>query len=392
MAFLERVQGKLFYLVVMLFWFAQYIYGPFLSPYLAAAGVSAALIGTIAGAYGFTQMLLRVPLSLGDSLTGNHRLFMGGGLLAIVLACLLPFLSDSPQIFLLSRAAAGVASATWVSYAAFALEGEGNANQRMGRLITANSAGVFLSMLTGTLLYKGSNIRLLFGIGALAAAIGFGLFLLGSSGGTRPAAVQKSFSGAGFVQTLRSKNLWLCSLLMALAQFILFATNGSFVGVFAQESLKASGSQIGLLSLVSQALGVATSFILGKTATRRLPERELLTGCFLLLALYCVCIAFVGSASLLIALQALAGISMTATNVLLMANAGRELDGGQKALAMGVFQSVYGLGMTFGPVAAGAVHGLVGSYPSTFLLVGAVGILAAIWAFFAYKNPRVQAF
>ena len=37
---------------ITLFWFAQYVYIPFQTPYLTAIGISAGLIGTVVGAYG----------------------------------------------------------------------------------------------------------------------------------------------------------------------------------------------------------------------------------------------------------------------------------------------------------------------------------------------------
>ena len=50
--------------VTALFWFAQYVYVPFLTPYLLSLSITATVTGVIVGAYGVTQMLLRIPLGL----------------------------------------------------------------------------------------------------------------------------------------------------------------------------------------------------------------------------------------------------------------------------------------------------------------------------------------
>ena len=47
--------------VVVLFWFAQYVYIPYQTPFLTGKGVAAWMIGTVVGAYGVTQMIFRLP-------------------------------------------------------------------------------------------------------------------------------------------------------------------------------------------------------------------------------------------------------------------------------------------------------------------------------------------
>lgn len=387
--------GSLFFVVVTLFWFAQYAYIPFLSAHLAALGMAASVIGVIVGAYGFTQLVCRIPLSIADNLTGNHRLFMAGGLVAIVVACLLPYLSASAPVYLLSRAIAGIASSSWVSFTAAALEGAGKAaTQRMGKVILANNLGMLLAQVFGTLLYQFFGIMPLFLVCILAAAAGLVLLLripadafkraqhtAPPPGGSPLRTSLKSFAAA-----VRSRHLWLCALLMALTQFVVTSTNGSFTGVFAQ-ALGAKGLQLGLISIVFLVMGLVVSFLLGKSRTATLPQRAILVASYAGLALYCWLTALCQTPGPLVAVQLLGGGCRTAQNVILMASAGRELADSQKAFAMGIFQSVYSLGMTFGPMLSGAVFDLNGSFSLTFFVVGLAGIVAAIWALLAYKNP-----
>ena len=57
-------QHILFYIIVTLFWFAQYVYIPFQSTYLISIGTISSMVGIIIGAYGITQMLLRLPVGI----------------------------------------------------------------------------------------------------------------------------------------------------------------------------------------------------------------------------------------------------------------------------------------------------------------------------------------
>ena len=62
----ERRNRGVLLAIVVLFWFAQYVYVPFQTPYLTSLQVSAAFIGVIVGAYGVTQMTMRLPVGDGN--------------------------------------------------------------------------------------------------------------------------------------------------------------------------------------------------------------------------------------------------------------------------------------------------------------------------------------
>ncbi len=47
--------------ITVFFWFAQYVYIPFLTPYLFTLSMTATMVGLIVGAYGVTQLVLRSP-------------------------------------------------------------------------------------------------------------------------------------------------------------------------------------------------------------------------------------------------------------------------------------------------------------------------------------------
>lgn len=57
-------QKNLLLIIVALFWFAQYVYVPFQTPYLSTMQVSSSMIGIIIGIYGFSQMVLRMPIGI----------------------------------------------------------------------------------------------------------------------------------------------------------------------------------------------------------------------------------------------------------------------------------------------------------------------------------------
>jgi len=69
--------GKItiYYLMVFFYWMSLYFYPPQLSVYSGLLGASSSMTGIILGSYGFSQMLLRVPLGLLSDKLRKRKLF-----------------------------------------------------------------------------------------------------------------------------------------------------------------------------------------------------------------------------------------------------------------------------------------------------------------------------
>jgi len=385
---MNRRGYNLIFVIVVLFWFAQYIYMPFFSPYLVLIDVPASIIGVIAGSYGFTQMALRMPLSIFGSIKGNHKVIIGGGLVIVLLSCSMPLLSHSWVFFLMTRAFAGVASSTWISYSAYLLEDAGPmAKQRMGYLLAANTGGICISQITGTIFINYGGLNTLFVISIFAAAAGLILLCFtpfnhrGNADAPRPVFTKRSL-----IEILTNKNLWFCSILMLLAQWVLHSSNFTFTGVFAQEVLHADALHLGLIALMFQISSTATSMLFGKFGGRNLPEKPILIASFSLAAFCCAIITFCNLTALIV-MQAIYGIAKSTIGVILFARAGRNLSDDQQLLSMGFFQSIYGIGMTVGPVVTGFIfERSSGNFVLTFNVLMAVAVIGAVCTAFSGKT------
>ncbi|MDR1292187.1 MAG: MFS transporter [Clostridiales Family XIII bacterium] len=386
---MNNKRENLFYVAVLLFWFAQYVYIPFLNPFMSGIGISATIVGVIGGVYGVTQMALRIPLSIGASLAPSHKPVILGGLASVILSCSLPLFSHSWAAFFVARALAGVSSSTWISYTAYQLEGAGDAaNSRMGLIMACNTGGICLSQLVGTAVYDRVGIDGLFVIGALAAAAGGALILLTpfrmrfDNGDKRV-----RFDWRLWIGVAKNRQLWICSALMSIGWWAMFSTNYGFTGVFGAERLGASSVQLGLIAFVCQIASMAVSLIFGRLKERKLPERALLTLAFILFGIYCAASPHCTDAGALIVLQVIGGAAIAVPNVLLFANAGRELSKGQQLLAMGIFQSVYSIGMTVGPFVSGLiVDAPGGGFAPMFYSVAAVSCTGAVVTLVFYRE------
>lgn len=73
---IQRNQASLILWIVVFFWFAQYVYIPYQTTYLLLAHISSNVVGAIIGAYGISQLALRLPVGILADLSSNHKLFI----------------------------------------------------------------------------------------------------------------------------------------------------------------------------------------------------------------------------------------------------------------------------------------------------------------------------
>jgi len=379
----NKSRDGLFLAVVTLFWFAQYIFVPFLTPHLAAMGVAASLSGVIIGAYGFSQLILRIPVSISEDCLGRHRLYMSCGLLAVVAASALPVLFESPAAYLISRTMAGVGASTWVSFTVAFTGGYPDVKERMGRLVACNNLGILISYLVGGSLYEWLGMKPLFGISVCVALIALLILPLcqkGGSAGTRPFRMQDLWT------VLKNRHLMACSLMCALMQLINFATAMSFVSTYAQQR-GASGFVLSLVSIAFYVAGTAASAIYGRGAFRRMSDRAFLAAGFGTFALYCLALPLCKSVWMILLAQLLGGMSRTLLYTQTMALCTATVAPEHKTTAVGVFQSIYSLGMTVGPVVMGWVLQFTGNdYPMAFAMISVFAIGGALWALLAWPK------
>jgi MFS family permease len=178
---------------------------------------------------------------------------------------------------------------------------------------------------------------------------------------------------------------------MSIAWWVMFSTNYGFTGVFAKDALKADSLHLGLIAFICQVASVSVSLTFDRLKGKKLPERGLLVISFTAFGLYCVLSGLCTDADTLVILQILGGASVAVPNVLLFANAGRELCAAQQVLAMGIFQSVYSVGMMLGPVISGYIVDMPGGgYAPMFYVLGGIALAGAAGAMKFYKNTKPQ--
>ncbi|MFC4775306.1 MFS transporter [Paenibacillus sp. GCM10023252] len=370
-----------FMIVTIMYWISMYIYVPVLSPYLSDRGMSLQLIGIILGSYGFVQMLVRFPVGLSSDRWGRRKPFLVIGLLCGGLSCVLFTIPGSWVWPLAGRIVAGVCASTWVvftvMYAGFYAEGD--TTRAMGNISVMTVTGQLIGMgLSGWLVHS-YGTKEMFLVGAVVGLLGLLLALTLREPDRRDAG-RVPMSLSKLKEVVRTKTLLQVSVLSLLAHGILFITMFGFTPLKA-EQLGASALQLTLIVFSFMVPHALASFITAARVAPRLGHwRTVLVG-FLLSGGCTIAIAYSPSLEWLMVTQAVNGFAQGMTIPLLLGLSIRDVALPARATAMGLYQSVYSIGMFAGPFAAGWLNDNLGLNSGFWLggLLGAAAAMLAVW-------------
>jgi predicted MFS family arabinose efflux permease len=364
---------------IFLFWASLYMYVPILPTHARSLGASEGQIGLILASYGLTQLFLRLPLGLLSDRLRRKKVFALIGTLLVGASGLGLALSRTPTALFVFRAVSGCAATAWVTIAVlynshFAIE---HAVRTAGQLNFLSAVGQILAMSTGGFVAQRWGAQATFW-GSLILSIP----VLAAFGIVRDVRTTR---GSGitmrqFGRAISTPRLLLVSALAACSQYAMFGTSLGFAAVRAQD-LGASDAQLGILTTAVQVAKAVPMFLLSVRRGRQDGRWETILG-LALIAVPLFVFPYLASYPWLIACQAVIGLGVGIAFPVLMGLALQAVEPEARASAMGVYQSIYAVGMTLGPAISGVFArwwGIKGVYLTTGALL-VVATLAA-WIF-----------
>jgi len=363
----------LLFLISILFWFAQYTYVPYVNPTLSALGASAVFMGWVGGAYGVTQLILRVPLGLWADRIGKKRCVVSGCLLCAASSfCMLSV--NHPAAFLAGRGLAGAASSSWVAftilYSSYFPEKQSGPSITMINI--SSQIGQIAAFIAGGAAVSLFGIKSSFIMAGIVGAIAFILtFSISGRSGSKPPV-----SLGDFAKVIRDPNLLLCSIYSIAAQIIAFSTFQTFVNNYAG-SVGIETGRLSYMYLFVLGPCIIVGYIIGKCLFKLIDMRILITAGFLLLAAYSFILPFTVNARQIFLISVLAGIGYSFTYNVLLGLCVRDIPQDKMSAAMGFFQAVYGIGMTLGPIAMGWLVEYYG-LKTGFVIIAALSLVTAV--------------
>ncbi len=389
----DRELSRRLLAATFLLWFSMYTYPSFLAAYAQEEmQAGAMLVGMITGSYGLTQMLLRIPLGLWSDLIRRRKPFLVAGIAAAVVASIGLMCAKSAYGLLIFRALSGVAASTWVMYSVMysSCFEAGEIQHALGKLSFYQYGSQVVAMLLGALLADRIGKGAAFALAAAAGAAGVMVTLtIRDVPQTGPRQTLRDFAGV-----LGDKRLLTGTLLSTVFHFVCWGTVLGFTVNWAKGVIGLTTAQLGFLSAAYLLPNTLVARVSGPIAEKT-GRRAAMTGGFLLVAAASFLYGQTRAAWQLFAVQILFGCGMGLIVPMTMADAIANIPDERRGAAMGFYQSVYGLGMFLGPVAAGAVverfstgADLAAGYRANFAVMAAVGLLGAVIAWIFGKNAR----
>ncbi|PSR22348.1 MAG: hypothetical protein C7B45_06955 [Sulfobacillus acidophilus] len=369
-------------LAIALFWMGLYVYVPTLTPYVAKLGGSDALAGLVVAAYGVPQLTMRIGLGVWADRLGRQRPFMLAGFFLVAMSSLgMAWVANAAWLAVF-RFVAGMAASNWAmfSIAYLGLNTTNHHPQAMGWVTFANNAGQVVAALLGGFLVAHFGWVSPFQASAILALLGLALVLTHPKAPEIVAQAPTQPSGRiGWLQILRDPWLKRASLLGALMQAATFITTYGYVPLLAVHYGLARGN-LGLLMACGMVPTIVMSVVTGSWLSRTLDSSTLLLTGFVLASLAIVLTPLIGHhLAWVFILQAMLGAARGVIAPLLMAWSISTIAVEQRTTAMATYQSLYAIGMIFGPVLAAVVVSVWGLHAS-FWLAGALGVIGGLIA------------
>ena len=344
--------------------------------YAESLGASLTVVGLIIASYGLVQFALRIPLGYVSDRRGARLPFIVIGLFANALGAVGMALFPSPFLLIIWRGLHGVGAASFVTssvyFASFFRPDQ--ATRATGLLVFMTALSQVIISMVGGLLAEHFGMPFTFWTAAIIAIAGVAAMFLA---GERAAVVRRPMSVRRFGRVLSNRSLLVASGIGALFQFVTFGLNISFIPIFA-DSLGASKTDLGTVTTISYiTYGLAS--LAAAVGLRRFNERAFVIGGSLFTALTILILPLVQTFPALLALQAANSFARGLVFPVLMGISIKELPEHERASAMGVFQSVYAIGMFAGPATAGLIADAIGM-DALFLVVSLFPILSVVAA------------
>ena len=377
----------IFLVCTFFYWFALYSYVPTMTPYLADLGISFSMIGLIGGSYGFSQMLLRIPLGVLSDKLGKRKLFILLGLMITALSSAGMYFTENAFMFLALRFFAGVSASAWVVFTVLYMgyfDKSRHASQ-MSYLFMINGLGLMSSKFLGGLIADrfGHEYTFLLGGAAGLIALALGFFITEKAPEIKELPTLKSLFGV-----IKNKNLMAMSILGIFLQMVVHSTVNTFTPQAATE-VGADLMALGVLSTVATIPSVIASFICGKLFLRRNIKVCYVTAfSFLLFIIGSLIIPFTSSMFAVYVSTIILGFGSGICMSALLGFCTNTVDDNRRAGAMGFFQAIYGFGMFAGPVIVGIFVDKTG-LSSGFFTASAFAVIGFVLTFILLGRSEI---
>lgn len=377
-ALLRRPEARLFFLISVLFFICIHSIDAFLAPMMLEQGIEPQTMGLIMGASGLATLLIRFPLGIISDVVKSRKIFIQISLLLPIFTWPLAWLEPNAATLYLAKAADGVTAATWVLYNILFIRyfDRKEAPAAVALLALAGPVGVFIGNCVGGLLIHFFDNNIAFFLSCVSGLLALLLTTRISDVHDAVQAPTLQACIAGARRQLADRSVWMLGLLATIVILVPFATRDTLTPVYAEQL----GARAGILSLLSNIhlifYGIAVA-LCSSVFYRNMGVVKTAVVGIVLQVLSTLGIPFTDSMYVIYGLQALAGFSFGMAFAAFMSLSVVNTAPDEQSTRMGLFQTIYSLGMFIGPVIMGVMLQHI-NLASGYIVIAALSVVAAV--------------
>lgn len=341
-----------FCVATLVYWMGGYLYVPVLPVYAQSLGASLSMVGLIVAAYAIPQMLLRIPLGVWFDSLRKRKFLVASGIIMSLLGSLGLGLAPSPWFLFIARMITGAGASAWVIFIIYftTYYPRNESGRAIGVMNFINWTAILIASVAGGVIAEVWGSRYTFFVAVLFGVIALFVLMFAEEVSV-PRTQTKSISKKAFVQTLSHPLLVVVSVMAMLWQFANFASVFGFIPVYATQ-IGASKSELGIITMLILGASSVAALFVASIAERRGSRFVIVLGS-LLMGAGTFAVPFIPNVYILEAVMVINGFGRGMVGTALMALSVRGISQEHRATAMGLYQSVYALGMFLGPAFAG---------------------------------------
>jgi len=380
----SKFKVTLYCVMAFLFWFSNYAFMSFLSAHGYMLTDTAALVGIMLGAYGWTQAAFRIPIGILADRWDNRRIFVQMGCCMCLIAALGLYFSKNIYWMILCRALSGISACAWAPMTIlFTSYFDPKQSSKPLSLINAcYFGGSLLSSVLAipTVAVWGMRATFLLAAAAAIPSIIISFFI------TEAPSVRKPIVLGALLSVGKTKWVLSLSMMSIIVQIMSFAASFGFTPQLALR-LGQKQSDIAMVQLVSMATALIFTLLTPRLFIKNFGARNSLLFMIFVQAAATFIQPIMNSVPALYTVVAIEGLSRGVNVSLFLCLIVMPFTYVKQSAAMGFYQGIYSIGIILGPTITGFVAEAT-DLQTAFYVIGTLGLIAPMIGFFCLSDER----
>lgn len=375
------------FITTALFWFTQYAFAPYINPELERMGASATLMGLCGTLYGVMQLIARVPFGYFSARMGRQKIFVVIGCMLSFISCVGMYIFYTPAGILFFRAITGIASGTWVCFTVLygSYYSRAESSRHISLLDMGGHLGKLICYLIALQIVALFDCRAALVLGMVSGILALLMTRTVEEKRLKPQKIR--FSDIKHVG--KNRHLLVCSLLASIAQFIQCGTYLSFTQNLATR-IAASNAQLTWLNIFLFVPTVLLNLFANKVLVPKIGAKNAIILGFGMGVMYCVLAPLCTSMTALYACQTLGAGNTSVALAVLLGQSMREIAPKLRPIAMTLFQILFSIGLSMGPLFMGVVVDMSSLNIGFFVMAGIAAAAILLTKVLYSENTREE--